>query len=117
MSATPPKAPSRFRRVILEVSIGIVLGFVVCSVFGPQLVSWWYAPPSKDAFSCAGTVRGALGQFVQMQLLSALGGGIVLTLLLWLSRRLWKRLTAGKAAPPPAAEAPPPPAPAAPPPA
>lgn len=52
------------RRLALEVAVGAVLGFLTWSIVGPSVMGWWYEPPSKDAFSCAGSVRNALSQFV-----------------------------------------------------
>ena len=75
------------KRLLLELLVGGVASFLLWSFFGPNIIGWWYEPPSKDAFSCATTVRGALGQFVQMQLLMAAGGAVSLALLLFLGRR------------------------------
>lgn len=83
-----------------EILAGSAIGFLVWSFVGPQLISWWYEPPSKDAFSCAGSVRDALQKFVVMQLVSALVGAVVLGVVLLLGRRWWASRT--PAAPPPA---------------
>jgi hypothetical protein len=69
---------------------GAVLGFASSSVAGPSVISWWYEPPSKDAFSCAGSVRTALAQFVTMQLICAAVGAVTLTLIVVLIRRALK---------------------------
>lgn len=74
-----------------ELLIGAVLGFVASSLLGPAVISWWYEPPSKDAFSCAGTVRTALSQFVTMQLICAAVGGLGTLLVLFLVRRALRR--------------------------
>jgi hypothetical protein len=84
--------------VSAQLAGGAVLGFVLSSVFGPTVISWWYEPPSRDAFSCAGSVRTALGQFVTMQLVAAGVGAVVLTLLVFLIRRAMRR-TADKPSP------------------
>ncbi len=63
------------RKIALELAVGAVLGFVGWSFCGPAVISWWYQPPSRDAFSCAGTVRDALTKFVTMQLICAAIGG------------------------------------------
>lgn len=70
------------KRTATGAAIGAVLGFVAWSVIGPAVISWWYEPPSKDAFSCAGSVKTALSQFVMMQLISAAigAGGLAVTL-------------------------------------
>ena len=70
---------------------GAVVGFILSSVFGPTVISWWYEPPSRDAFSCASSVRTALGQFVTMQLVAAGVGALVLTLVVFLIRRAVRR--------------------------
>jgi len=75
------------RRSALEAALGAVLGFVVWSFGGPAVISWWYEPPSRDAFSCAGSVKTALSQFVTMQLISAVVGAVGAGLLLFALRR------------------------------
>lgn len=67
-----------------------MLGFAGSSVAGPSVISWWYEPPSRDAFSCAGSVRTALSQFVTMQLICAGVGALLLTLVVFLVRRTLK---------------------------
>lgn len=79
------------KRLLVEWLAGGAVGFLLCSVFGPGVIGWWYEPPSKDALSCASTVRGALGQFVRMQLMMAVGGAVIIGLLLFLGRRWWSR--------------------------
>lgn len=69
---------------------GAVLGFAGSSAVGPSVISWWYEPPSKDAFSCAGSVRTALAQFVTMQLICAGVGALALTVIVLLIRRALK---------------------------
>lgn len=83
----PPKMPLA-RRLLIEISVGAALGFLVWSLTGPSVMAWWYEPPSKDAFSCAGSVRNALSQFVVFELVAATAGGVLLTLFLFLMRRL-----------------------------
>lgn len=92
--ASPTPAPptrSAIWRRIGEVLAGSALGFVIWSLVGPGMIGWWYEPPSKDAFSCAGTVRSALGQFVAMQMVSAVVGATILGLGLFLVRRWWAK--------------------------
>lgn len=88
--------PNTLRRTALEISVGMVLGFLAATLGGPHWVSLWYRPPSGDAMSCGPSVERALGQFVSLQLILALVGGVVLTLALFLIRRKLKK---NKAAP------------------
>lgn len=78
---------SSVRRLGAQLAVGAVLGFALSSFGGPSVIGWWYEPPSKDAFSCAGTVRMALGQFVTMQLTCAAVGGAGAMLVVFLVRR------------------------------
>jgi hypothetical protein len=71
---TDKPGKSVWRRFALELAVGAVLGFLAWSLSGPTIISWWYEPPSRDAFSCAGSVRIALLQFVKMQLGAAVVG-------------------------------------------
>jgi hypothetical protein len=68
-----------------------VLGFLAWSLSGPTIISWWYEPPSRDAFSCAGSVRMALLQFVKMQLGAAVVGAFGFALLLFVGRRVFRK--------------------------
>jgi hypothetical protein len=78
-------------RLILSVLAGgAALGFAGSSMAGPSVIGWWYEPPIKDAFSCASSVRAALGQFVKMQLICAAVGAVVLTVVVLLVRRSLK---------------------------
>jgi divalent metal cation (Fe/Co/Zn/Cd) transporter len=91
MDAQSPGQKTSFaRKLALELAVGAILGFVGWSLGGPAVISLWYAPPSRDAFSCAGTVKEALSQFVTMQLVCAFAGGAVLALALFLIRRARK---------------------------
>jgi hypothetical protein len=78
------------RRTALELAVGAVLGFLGWSFAGPTIIGWWYEPPSKDAFSCAGSVKMALAEFVKMQLFSAIGGAVGFALLLFVGRRVFR---------------------------
>jgi hypothetical protein len=69
------------RRVGVALASGAVLGFAVSSFVGPSIIGWWYEPPIKDAFSCASSVRGALGQFVTMQLVCAAVGAVMIAVI------------------------------------
>lgn len=90
------KKTTTWRRVVVEVLVGAALGFIAWSLTGASVVSWWYEPPSKDAFSCAGTVRSALGEFVKMQLIFAAIGGGVVALIMYVGRRLLARRRAAR---------------------
>jgi hypothetical protein len=81
---------SPVKLMMAQLAGGAVLGFTLSSVFGPTVISWWYEPPSRDAFSCAGSVRTALGQFVTMQLIAASVGALGLALLVFLIRRSFR---------------------------
>lgn len=85
-----PQKMSVARRLALEVAIGAVLGFVTWSIVGPSVMGWWYEPPSKDALSCASSVRHALSQFVLIEIITAVGGGVSLAVALFLVRRLFR---------------------------
>lgn len=74
-------------RFALAATVGALVGLVGSSLGGPAVISWWYEPPSKDAFSCAGSVKTALSQFVVMQLGCALVGAVALALIVFLVRR------------------------------
>jgi hypothetical protein len=94
-------------------AVGALLGLGVWSVSGPKVISWWYEPPSKDAFSCAPSVRVALGQFVYSQLAAAAAGAVLLAIVAGLLRRWWSQRSEvattvmPSAAPQPAIAAPP----------
>lgn len=95
MNETPiPVGTSAVRRTAIGSAVGSVVGFVVWSLVGPAIISWWYEPPSKDAFSCAGSVKTALSQFVTMQLISASIGAVAVTILSFVFRRA-KRMQGG----------------------
>jgi hypothetical protein len=79
------------KRLLLAIFVGVAVGFLGASFGGPRLISWWYEPPSRDAFSCAGSVRTALAQFVTFQLVCAGIGGAASSLVLLLTRRFLQR--------------------------
>jgi glycopeptide antibiotics resistance protein len=79
----------------MQLAIGAVIGFTVTCIFGPGLLGWWYEPPVKEVFSCASSVRGAIGQFVIMQLISAAIGAVFVFVIVTLVRRRF-----GKRVPP-----------------
>lgn len=96
------KPKTAWRRVA-ESMAGAAAGFLVWSIFGPNLLGWWYEPPVKDVISCSNAVRVAVGQFVMAQLVSALVGAVLLTLVLLLGRRWWAKRKASHVAAPPVA--------------
>jgi hypothetical protein len=87
-------------RIAIQLGAGALVGLVGSSVGGPSVISWWYEPPSRDAFSCAASVKTALSQFVTMQLVCAAAGGVLVTIAYTLaSRALAKRKSASITAP------------------
>jgi uncharacterized membrane protein YesL len=87
---TEETGSSSARWILSVLAGGAVLGFAGSSLGGPSVISWWYEPPSKDAFSCASSVRTALSQFVTMQLISAGIGAVGLALIVYVIRRALK---------------------------
>lgn len=83
--------PGTLKKTVLQLGVGVALGFLVASLAGPRMISFWYQPPSKDAFSCAGSVEKALSSFVLLQLVSGALGGFVLWLVIFFARRLWRK--------------------------
>jgi hypothetical protein len=79
------------KRTIIELIVGLFLGFLSASLGGPAVISWWYKPPSQDAFSCASSVEQALSQFLQFQLICAALGGVAVLLASIGLRRLFRR--------------------------
>ena len=75
---------------VIGASVTIALGFLLATLAGPQMISWWYQPPSQDAFSCAGSVKDALSHFVWLQLICAAVGGFGLWLVLFFAGRALK---------------------------
>jgi hypothetical protein len=75
------------RRLLIEGLSGIGLGMLFVGFFGPGMLSLWYAPPSGDAFSCAGSVQNALQQFVWFQVGAALSFGLAVIAISFLLRR------------------------------
>lgn len=89
------KPMSPILRIATQVAVGALLGLAGSSIGGPAVISLWYKPPSGDAFSCAGSVKEALSQFVTMQLICAAAGGVLVAVaFFWASRALAKRKSA-----------------------
>jgi hypothetical protein len=78
--ANDSTAMSTPMRTVIAAGGGTLLGLILSSLGGPALISWWYEPPSRDAFSCAGSVKTALSQFVTFQVSCALVGGIAIAI-------------------------------------
>jgi large-conductance mechanosensitive channel len=88
MTQDPPARPASLSfRVGVSLAVGAVIGFAISSVVGPSIIGWWYEPPIKDAFSCAASVRGALRQFVTMQLICAAVGAAILAVIVFIVSR------------------------------
>jgi hypothetical protein len=89
------------KRLLTELVAGAALGFVVWCFAGKAITSFRFGSLG-GSFSCKGDVSVALDQFVAMQLYSAIGGGVVLTIATELVRRAWSKRSAKALAPSPA---------------
>jgi hypothetical protein len=87
MADVPVTTGSAARRIAIAAGAGALFGLAGSSLGGPAVISWWYEPPSRDAFSCAGSVKSALSQFVVMQFVCAAVGGVLLALGFFFVRR------------------------------
>jgi len=87
------------RRRAVEGAVGMLAGLVVACLSGPAFVSFWYKPPSGDAFSCAGTVTEALAYFVKLELFAGLVGGAFILLVSFLFRRALRKRREARALP------------------
>ncbi len=86
---------SAARRLVIAGGAGALLGLAGSSLGGPAVISWWYEPPSRDAFSCAGSVKSALSQFVVMQFVcAAIGGALLAVAFFFIRRAMAKRQSA-----------------------
>jgi len=97
--AVAANTKSTLRRRGLEGAVGTLLGLVLACLSGPQFVSFWYKPPSGDAFNCAGTVTEALSYFVKLQLVAGLIGGSLILLVSFLFRRMLRKRREARAVP------------------
>ncbi len=86
-------------RTLIAAGGGTLLGLVLSSLGGPVLISWWYEPPSRDAFSCAGSVKTALSQFVTFQVTCAIAGGIAIAVGYFLTQRALAKRRSASASP------------------
>jgi hypothetical protein len=77
----------------------MLAGLVFACLSGPQFVSFWYKPPSGDAFNCSGTVTEALSYFVKLQLVAGLLGGSLLLAISFLLRRTLRKRREARVAP------------------
>jgi hypothetical protein len=100
MEQEPSSSGSTLKLLGAQMAGGAVLGFVGSSLLGPGTIALLYKPPSGDAFSCADTVKTALGQFVAMQLTCAAIGAVGLTLIVFLVRRALRNRRAQRNASP-----------------
>jgi len=90
---------SPVRRRAVEGAVGMLAGLVLACLSGPAFVSFWYKPPSGDAFSCAGTVTEALSYFVKLELFAGLAGGGFILLMSFLLRRMLRKRREARTAP------------------
>lgn len=91
--------PNPLRRRGIEGALGMLVGLVLACVGGPRFVSFWYKPPSGDAFNCSGTVSEALRYFVELQLVAGLIGGAFILLVSFLFRRMLRKRREARAVP------------------
>ena len=80
--------PSVLKKTIQKLGVGVALGVLVACLAGPRMISFWYQPPSKDAFSCAGSVEKALSDFILLQLICAGVGALGVWLIVFFGARL-----------------------------
>lgn len=90
---------SPVKRRAIEGAVGMLAGLVLACLSGPAFVSFWYKPPSGDAFSCAGSVTEALSDFVKLQLFAGLLGGAFILLVSFLFRRMLRKRREARTAP------------------
>ena len=92
------KSLSPVARIAIQLGAGAFFGLTAAGLGGPSVISWWYEPPSRDAFSCAGSVKSALGQFVVAQLTcGAIGAVGAAALYFFAGRALAKKKSASAA--------------------
>jgi hypothetical protein len=91
--------PNPLRRRSVEAAVGMLAGLVLACLSGPAFVSFWYKPPSGDAFSCAGTVTEALAYFVKLELFAGLAGGSLILLVSFFIRRMLRKRREARTAP------------------
>ena len=96
-TTVPEKGSRRWLVRVVETFAGSGLGFVVWTLLGPGIIGGLYAPLSRDAFSCEGSVRSALERFVFMQAICAVGGAALVAATLFFGRRWWARRAQRKA--------------------
>lgn len=85
--ALTKKGRGWFRRTLLQIQIGAVLGLLGWTLLGASLLGWWYTPPAGEAMSCAPTVRQALQDFARYQAIAAGVGAVVVIVVGTLVRR------------------------------
>ncbi len=87
------------KRRAIEGAVGMLAGLVLACLSGPAFVSFWYKPPSGDAFNCAGTVNDALSYFVKLELFAGVLGGAFILLVSFLFRRMLRKRREARTAP------------------
>jgi hypothetical protein len=94
----PKQSPLRRRGI--EAAVGTLAGLVLACVSGPAFVSTWYKPLSDAATNQCGTdVKSALSDFVKLQLITGLIGGVILLLGSFLFRRMLRKRREARAVP------------------
>lgn len=86
---TVEKAKPRgwFRRLMLQLELGVLLGLVSWTLVGASLITWWYKPPVDQALSCSPMVQSALADFSRYQMIAAGVGAALVMIVSALVRR------------------------------
>lgn len=84
--------PNPLRRRGIEAAVGTLAGLVLACVVGPQFVSAWYKPLSGAAtIQCGNDVTAALSDFVKLQLVAGVIGGVILLVASFMFRRMLRK--------------------------
>ncbi|MCB0309087.1 MAG: hypothetical protein KDD48_06930 [Bdellovibrionales bacterium] len=69
--------------------IGLILGNLLTSWFGPRFLTWWFDPPAQMGFNCTDPIRWALHRLVTVQIIGSVIGlilGLVLSFVFYKSK-------------------------------